>query len=349
MFIRSSRSRRVLRCEKGNESTPLHSFAVRDAPHRVRARGRLSTAMATFVSRVGVVRPTARATSPSRDGLRRLGPRSRIADGISVGCGWKQKRVGGARVGRTRLPADIRATTTDGEDLNEVKKRAAASSSAANKEAEEVAKKWGLEAGLWKVFSSKAEDGAVGGGGNKMDSAKKLLKVRAPTAHDSIRVRVAFARASRASAAARDGGDARRRSRRARSAGRRAPRDVATLPPKGVPRFFFGQGDRDRDRDRDGLTTHDRAPVLPVRPSSVAPPPPAPARRDTAARTSSRPSRCRSSRYPCATPSSARAWTWRRCSTAWGCTSPPRRRRRVRVSSHWSPYDRVGVVNFIIP
>uniref|UniRef100_A0A7R9TFI8 DUF1279 domain-containing protein n=1 Tax=Micromonas pusilla TaxID=38833 RepID=A0A7R9TFI8_MICPS len=132
--------------------------------------------MATFVSRVGVVRPTARATSPSRDGLRRLGPRSRIADGISVGCGWKQKRVGGARVGRTRLPADIRATTTDGEDLNEVKKRAASSSSAANKEAEEVAKKWGLEAGLWKVFSSKAEDGAVGGGGNKMDSAKKLLK-----------------------------------------------------------------------------------------------------------------------------------------------------------------------------
>lgn len=39
-----------------------------------------------------------------------------------------------------------------------------------------VTKKWGLEAGLWKVFRAKPAEGEEGV--NKMDSAKKLLKVR---------------------------------------------------------------------------------------------------------------------------------------------------------------------------
>lgn len=42
-------------------------------------------------------------------------------------------------------------------------------------EVEAVTKKWGLEAGLWKVFRSKPVEGE---GVSKMDTAKKLLKVR---------------------------------------------------------------------------------------------------------------------------------------------------------------------------
>ena len=41
---------------------------------------------------------------------------------------------------------------------------------------EAVTKKWGLEAGLWKVFRSKPDESQ--GSASKMDSAKKLLKVR---------------------------------------------------------------------------------------------------------------------------------------------------------------------------
>ena len=40
---------------------------------------------------------------------------------------------------------------------------------------ESVTEKWGLEAGLWRVFSQKSDD-AAGANGTKMDSAKKLLK-----------------------------------------------------------------------------------------------------------------------------------------------------------------------------
>ena len=40
---------------------------------------------------------------------------------------------------------------------------------------EAVTEKWGLEAGLWKVFSRRSDD-VDGANGTKMDSAKKLLK-----------------------------------------------------------------------------------------------------------------------------------------------------------------------------
>jgi hypothetical protein len=41
---------------------------------------------------------------------------------------------------------------------------------------EKITEKYGLEAGLWKVFSQKTEKSDDGSNGTKMDSAKKLLK-----------------------------------------------------------------------------------------------------------------------------------------------------------------------------
>jgi hypothetical protein len=41
---------------------------------------------------------------------------------------------------------------------------------------EKITEKYGLEAGLWKVFSQKTEKSEDGSNGTKMDSAKKLLK-----------------------------------------------------------------------------------------------------------------------------------------------------------------------------
>jgi hypothetical protein len=76
--------------------------------------------------------------------------------GSSCGSGWRQRPVG---LGR-RAPTVV------------------VSASAQEDEAEAVTKKWGLEAGLWKVFRSSkpVEDGVEPE--SKMDTAKKLLKVR---------------------------------------------------------------------------------------------------------------------------------------------------------------------------
>lgn len=70
------------------------------------------------------------------------------------------------------------ATTTRGATTRGARARARAEKTSAEREIDEVTKKWGLEAGLWKVFKSDAsksgEDGEVGV--SRMDMAKKLLK-----------------------------------------------------------------------------------------------------------------------------------------------------------------------------
>ena len=96
-------------------------------------------------------RPNRRCASQRRDGGERRSRRGR----------------GGGR--RERARARTRTTTTT-----------RAEKTSAEREIDEVTKKWGLEAGLWRVFKSETssegatEEGEVGV--SRMDMAKKLLK-----------------------------------------------------------------------------------------------------------------------------------------------------------------------------
>ena len=75
---------------------------------------------------------------------------------------------------------ELGTTTTTTTTTRGARARARAEKTSVEREIDEVTKKWGLEAGLWKVFKSDAskggdaEDGDVGV--SRMDMAKKLLK-----------------------------------------------------------------------------------------------------------------------------------------------------------------------------
>lgn len=63
------------------------------------------------------------------------------------------------------------AATKEGKEKEEVKPKAASQ----EVDAEDITRKFGLEAGLWKIFSSKDDD-EEGGKGKKTNQAKELLK-----------------------------------------------------------------------------------------------------------------------------------------------------------------------------
>ena len=116
-----------------------------------------------------------RASAEETRGRRR---RSRVlARTFSRGENASESSVFASETRRSRAaPAEkTRRRTTRG-----ARARARAEKTSAEREIDEVTKKWGLEAGLWRVFKSdsssegETEEGEVGV--SRMDMAKKLLK-----------------------------------------------------------------------------------------------------------------------------------------------------------------------------
>lgn len=129
-------------------------------------------------ARVALVRDVRDVASRAID--RMLARASSRADvGVALGRARARSRRD-RRVGTTRATdaRPRRARTSGGADGSRSRARARATDER-EREIDAVTRKWGLEAGLWRVWKSgrgERGDGAEEGGASRMDMAKKLLK-----------------------------------------------------------------------------------------------------------------------------------------------------------------------------